>query len=245
MRLIINKGAMIFMVFMFTFIPLLTYADQFDRYRDYIDNYPNYTHDQREASIQSLEKMKTTDIEKNYLLGMLYFIQGVDAMTSSAQSKKEKPKAEDILKEPVVRGYFEKSQWDYEAVEKAHPGYKYIYCKFAELYRYSFNAEGLRKVTSLVGKINQNDRVSQCKSSIEDIAEGFASHGYANLSKAIYEEAVKSWNPYPKYMLEALGDIANVQKDTVQSKYWWKRCMDEAEKLDRKKRCENKLKGTN
>ncbi len=245
MRFTTKTLTVAFITLSLSMLPVLIYADQFDPYREYIDNYKNYSSTQREKAIQDLESLMTTDIEKNYLLGMLYFLQGVDAMTKSAQAKKEKPKAEEVLKEPTVRNYFEKSQRNYEAVEKAQPGYKYIYCKFAELYRYSFNIEGLRQVTSRVGKTNQNERISQCKSSIEDVAEGFASHGYANISQAIYEEAVKSWTPYPKYMLEALGDIANVQKDPSRSKFWWKRCVDEAEKVDRKKRCEDKLKDTN
>jgi hypothetical protein len=245
MRFAIKISTIAVMSLLFISIPILSRADQFDHYREYIDNYQKYTSYQREQSIRKLEAMKTTDIERNYLLGMLYMLQGIDSMTSFAQSKQEKPKAEEVLKEPVVRNYFEKAQQNYDAVEKAHPGYKFIYCKYAELYRYSFNDAGLRKVTSRIGSTSQSESTAQCKSAIEDIAEGFASHGYANISKVIYEEAVKNWKPYPKYMLEALGDIANVQNNPSQSKYWWKRCVDEAEKDDRKIRCQEKLKSKN
>jgi hypothetical protein len=245
MRFVIKIATIAVISLSFICIPILSRADQFDRYREYIDNYQKYTYDQREQSIRELEAMKTGDIEKNYLLGMLYMLQGVDSMTSYAQSKKEKPKAEAVLKEPVVRTYFEKAQQNYDIVEKANPGYKYIYCKYAELYRYSFNEDGLKQVTSRIGIPSQSESATQCKSAIEDVAEGFAIHGYANISKVIYEEAVKNWKPYPKYMLEALGDIANVQNDPSQSKFWWKRCVDEAEKDDRKIRCQEKLKSKN
>ncbi len=222
-------------------MPSLSSADQFDHYRKYIDNSQNYSLDQRDRSIQELEALKTADIEKNYLLGMLYLLQGIESMKASAQAKKDKPRAEDILKEPAIRRYFEKAEQNYDTVEKTNPGYKYIYCKYAELYRYSFNEDGLRRVTNRVGMVVQNERVEQCKGAIENIAEGYATYGYANLSKVIYEEAVRSWQSYPKYMLEALGDIENVRNNPAQAKYWWKRCDEEAEKSDRKKRCQDKF----
>ncbi len=245
MSFTVKIAAIVVMLLSYNCMPILARADQFDRYREHIDNYQKYTHDQREHTIQELAAMKTPDIERNYLLGMLYVLQGVDSMTSYAQSKKEKPRAEEVLKEPVIHNYFEKAKQNYDTVEQTNPGYKYIYCKYAELYRYSFNESGLRKVTSQVGRASQSESTTQCKSAIEDIAEGFASHGYANISQVIYEEAVKNWKPYPKYMLEALGDIANVQNSTSQSKFWWKRCMDEAENNDRKIRCQEKLKSKN
>jgi hypothetical protein len=243
MRFTIRVLTVCFTILSLALLPGLTYADQFDRFREYIDNYQSYSPNQRRQAIQDLEKLKTADIEKNYLLGMLYMLQGVDAMTSYAQSKREKPRAEEVLKEPSIRNYFEKAKQNYDTVEKAKPGYKYIYCKYAELYRYSFNGAGLRNVTSQIGQTGQSESTTQCKSAIEDIAEGFASHGYADISRIIFEEAVKNWKPYPKYMLEALGDIANVQNNPGQSKLWWKRCVDEAEKDDRKKRCQEKLNG--
>lgn len=215
-------------------------ADDFDGFRKYIDNYEAYSHEQRESSIQQLERMKSSNVEKNYLLGMLYFLQGVDSINLIAQSKKEKLNVNEVINETQVHEYFVKSQQQYEIVEKAHPGYKFIYCKFAELYRFSFNAEGLRQVTSRAGQVKQEENVTQCKNSLEDIAEGFAQRGYLKLSQSIYEEAIKTWKPYPKYMLEALGDIEKTHNDLVRAKSWWKRCIDEADSSG-KKRCAEKI----
>ncbi|HEX20644.1 MAG TPA: hypothetical protein ENG78_07495 [Acidiferrobacteraceae bacterium] len=218
-------------------------ADQFDRYRNIIDNYHKYTLQKRETAIVGLEATRTSSVEKRYLLGMLYFIQGVERMKIVARAQTQKPKVEVVLKEKTVQAYFQKAKANYDAVESKSPGYKYIYCKYGELYRYSFNEDGLRKVTNRIGNTTQNNRTKQCKAMLENTAEQFARYGHANLSKVIYEEAVRNWRAYPKYMLEALGDIANATKDKTKALYWWNRCVTEAERSRRKQRCVVKSKG--
>lgn len=222
-------------------LPRDTSADQFDRFRNVIDNYHKYSLQKRETVITELEATKTSSIEKKYLLGMLYFIQGTERMKVVARAKKKKPKVEEVLRDKTIQAYFQKAKANYDVVESRSPGYKYIYCKYGELYRYSFNENGLRKVARLIGKAAQNDRTKQCKAMLENAAEQFARYGHANLSKVIYEEAVKNWRGYPKYMIEALGDIAKARKDKTKSRYWWNRCVKEAERSERKKRCVTKI----
>lgn len=218
-------------------LPLVASADQFDRYRHVIDRFHEYPVQERETTIAELEGTKTSSIEKNYLLGMLYFIQGVERMKTIARAQEKKPRVEEVLKDKTVQGYFQKAEANYDAVQSTSPGYKYIYCKYGELYRYSFNEDGLRKVTRQVGRADQNDRLEQCKAMLEDVAEGFVRYGYVGLSKVIYEEAVRTWRPYSIYMLEALGDIEQVQKNKAKAVYWWKRCVAEARSTERKQRC--------
>jgi hypothetical protein len=148
--------------------------DSLDPYRNCVDNFDKYFPTERERCIRELETLRIEDVEKNYLLGMLYSLQGFHAMMASAREKKAKPRAEDVAKEPGIREYFEKAEQNYDTVEKVKPGYKFIYCKYAELYRISFNEDGLRKITNRVGGKMGNETIVQCKKLIEDIAEGFA-----------------------------------------------------------------------
>lgn len=224
-------------------LPLRAPADEFDQYRQIIDNFYKYPAQERETAITELERTKASSIEKDYLLGMLYFIQGIELMKTIARAQEKKPKAEEVLKDKTVQEYFRKAKAKYDGVESKSPGYKYIYCKYGELYRYSFDQDGLRRVTNHVGHATENDRLRQCKNMLENAAEQFVRYGYARLSKVIYEEAVKTWRPYPIYMLEALGDIEQVQQNKTKALYWWKRCVAEAESSERKQRCAAKKGG--
>ena len=225
---------------LFLFVITSAFADQFDSYRKEIDCLECFNFSEREKAIHNLENMQTKDIERNYLLGMLYFIQAIEAAKTSAQSRAETPRIEEVMEEPSVRYLFEAAEANYGAVEKASPGYKFIYCKYGELYQFWNNEQGLRNTTRLAGRAKQNENIQQCKDMLEDAAEGYAQRGFANLSKAIYEEAVKEWRPYPPYMLEALGDIAEVQKNENEAVTWWKRCVKEGSP-EAKARCEKKL----
>lgn len=219
-------------------------ADGYDEYRNIIDNYPSFTFEQRQLSITELEKSKQQDVEKYYILGMLYFIQSIDVMQKAAQSKSEKPKIEDVVSEESVSIYLNKTEENYNRVNIEHPGYKFIYCKYAELYWYSINAKGLERITKEVGGAGNNEQMDQCKSVLEDVAEKLASKGYAAISKTIYKTAVSNWSSYPKYMLEAIGDIENISNNINEAVVWWKRCASEATG-DRKKRCTSKYSALN
>lgn len=214
------------------------FADQFDSYRKPIDCIDCYTFTQREKAIHDLENMSSKDVERNYLLGMLYFIQAVEAAKTSAQSKAKKPRIDEVMAEPPVRHLFEASEANYDAVERASPGYKFIYCKYGELYRFWHNERGLRRTTVLVGRAKPNANIQQCKGMLEDAAEAYTQYDVTT-SKAIYEEAVREWKPYPPYMLEALGDIEEFQKNEKQAVTWWSRCVNEAAP-EAKARCEEK-----
>ena len=227
------------------FAPVAAQADQFDNYREQVDNYQRYSHAQRDHAIDELEQAQTTDIEKNYLLGMLYFLQGFEAMKDAVRASKKKPRIEDVRKLPEVRRYLDRSEQNYEIVERAQPGYKYVYCKFAELYGRTFNGEGMETLTYRVGKADKNERVAQCQSAIEDTAETFIRYGHEDDAGIIYAAAVKSWNPYPKYMLAALGDIANNHGNADQARAWWKRCVNEADQAGLKQHCVEQLKAPN
>lgn len=216
-------------------------ADSFDKYRMIIDNYHTYNVGDISKAIIDFEKEESADVEKNYLLGMLYFIRGFVNLREIGRSSPVKIRVEDALENNSVQSDFRYAEDNYDLVEQREPGYKLIYCKYAELYRYSFNGEGLDKITRKVGRVPQNERTQQCKASLEDIAEGYARYGYANLSRVIYKAAVLTWNPYPKYMLEAIGDIEDVRDNEKEAKMWWKRCVQEADTPARKERCLRKV----
>lgn len=224
-------------------IPGFVIADQFDEFRKYIDEYQKFTFEEREAAIAELGSIQTEDLEKHYLLGMLNFIQGFQKMLIEASARSVKPKPQEMLQIQGIRNYFRMAEKNYDIVEARSQGYKYIYCKYTELYRYSFNENGLRKITRKLGKIYLNQQAGQCKNLLEDVAQHFAAIGYARLSKAIYEEAVAEWKSHPKYMLEALGDIEKALKNDEKAAHWWSRCMAEAERDDRKDRCAAKIGG--
>lgn len=218
----------------------VAFADQFDSFRKVIDCFECYSLEQREMAIRDLEAMPVSDVEQKYLLGMLYFMQAVETAKTRAQSMAQKPRIQEVMSEPDVRDLFQKSEANYDAVEKESAGYKYIYCKYGELYRYWHNERGLRRTTVLIGRTKQNERTQQCKNMLEDVAEKYAQHGFADLSKAIYEEAVRQWKPYPVYMLEALGDIEQALKNKKQAAYWWGRCVKETDSSESRERCEKK-----
>ncbi|MDX1487798.1 MAG: hypothetical protein R3268_06330 [Acidiferrobacterales bacterium] len=226
------------------FFPLGVSAGEFDRYKQIIDNFQNYPMQERETALTELEAMKTSDIEKKYLLGMLYFIQGIERMKQIARQQKTKPKIADVLKDSTVQRYLQNAEANYDAVERTSPGYKYIYCKYGELYRYTFNKDGLKRVTNRVGNAVQNDRVLQCKAMLESAAAQFTRYGDRGLemAKVIFEEAIKTWRPYPKYMLEPLGDIEQLQNNGKRALYWWRRCVEEVEVSEIKQRCQEKIK---
>lgn len=217
-------------------------ADEFDKYRNVIDNYPSFTFEQREASISELEGSTTPDtVEKDYLLGMLSFIQGIDLMQKIAKSKPKQLAIKEVVADKEVSRYLNKAEGYYDKVNMAHPGYKYIYCKYGELYRYSANGEGLERITKEVGGIQENDRLKQCKALLEDIAEMSANYGQLLTSINIYKAAVSTWKDYPKYMLEAIGGLENALHNRAEAKIWWKRCKAEATG-ERKSRCSSNLK---
>ena len=216
-------------------------ADPFDRYREFIDNFKAYDIYQREDAINELEKYTTSDIEKKYLLGMLYFIQALETMTSIARSKPYRPKFEKVLKDSTVQKYFGLSEKNYDAVENENPGYKYIYCKYVELYRYSLNEEGLKKIVAKVGEVEENERTQQCKDMIAYVAKDFAKRGRLNISRTILDSAINSWPSYPKYMNEAMGDIEIALENHKQAMVWWERCVEEAEDEERRQRCLKKI----
>ncbi len=218
-------------------------ADSFDRYRDMIDNYQQYNPGQRGEAIAELEKIQTKDVEKDYLLGMLNFLQGTDSMVALARSKPQQPPMEEIVGDPSVQKYYQAAERAYDRVEASHPGYQYIYCKYVELYRFSLNQKGLEKTTLALGKAENNDRTAECKDLLENTAEQFASRGKVQISRAIFHAAIQSWMPYPKYMLEAMGDIENVLDKRAQAKVWWQRCVAEADGKERQTRCQEKLQG--
>lgn len=236
----LRRPLLLLFTFMCIHLPALA-VDQFEEYRNYIDNYPEYSTLQIDNAINGLKSVNSEDIEKDYLLGMLHFIQGFNRMRELALSSTNRPKPADLLKDITVQHHYHSAEEYYNAVENRTSGYKYLYCKYVELYRYSFNKEGLKRVTKLVGKSPENERLTSCKGILEDTAELMAQKGYADISKAIYEEAVVSWPQYPKYMLEALGDIERVHNNQGKASYWWKRCLDEALNSDRKNRCSDKI----
>lgn len=216
-------------------------ADEFDRYRELVDNYKNYTMAQRDEAIGRLETLRTADVEKSYLLGMLNVIQGMQSMVSMARRGPDRPRIEDVLRDPTVQKYFASAEHHYTVVERSQPGYKHIYCKLAELYRFASDEKGLEKTTIAVGRAVQNERTRQCKGLLEDIAEQYASRGRAHVSRTIYRAAIESWSPYPTYMLEALGDIEDVLANRPLARSWWERCIKEAETGERQARCQKKL----
>lgn len=175
---------------------------------------------------------------------MLYFIQGIETMKRIARQQKTKPKIKDVLKDSTVQRYLQNAEANYDAVERTSPGYKYIYCKYGELYRYTFNKDGLKRVTNRVGTAVQNDRVLQCRAMLESAAEQFTRYGDRGLemAKVIFEEAIKTWRPYPEYMLEPLGDIERLQNNDKRAFYWWSRCAKEVEVSEIKQRCQEKIK---
>jgi hypothetical protein len=242
-----SKAIKLIVLAMFLLAPLIqpleVKADQFEPYRKYIDDFPSYSAIERERAIEELTLIVSEDVEKDYLLGMLHFIQGFEGVKTFARAQKEKPKAEDVLKDIAVQKSFRASESYYDAVESRSPGYKYIYCKYAELYRASFDGEGLKRITKRIGHAPQSENIKECKNLMEDFAESLARYGYTNLSKIIYEEAVNSWNEYPEYMLEALGDIENIFQNNRRATYWWKRCVSESKSAERKQGCLEKRKG--
>lgn len=217
-------------------------ADLYATYRDVIDNYAEHNEVEIDASINSLSGVKTNDVEKDYLLGMLYFIRGFNHLNKLGSSGTVKTIADGMKNESVARD-FQQAENNYLAVEESIPGYKYIYCKLAEMYRYSLNENGLRNVTLKVGSAKPNERTNQCKVALEDFAEQFAQNGYASYSMVIYKAAIDGWKPYPKYMLQAVGDIENALGHKEQALIWWQRCAQEVKNPEFKKSCQSKAGG--
>lgn len=217
------------------------FADSFDRYREVIDNYRNYDEPERARTIKELQDLKTKDIEKNYLLGMLYYIQGFDSAMSIAKNSPKKPRLEEVVKVASVKKDFDLSEKNYDIVQKARPGYKYIYCKYVELFRVTLNGEGLKKVTLAIGKEGKSEATDQCRTLLENIAQFFATRGYGDITTTILHAAVTSWEDYPKYMLGGLGDAAQQKGKTREAKKWWQRCVKEAKRKDLRQYCKGQL----
>ena len=96
-------------------------------------------------------------------------------------------------------------------------------------------------MTTTVGQAEKTERTEQCKGVIENTAEKYAARGRVQITRTIFQAAIKNWKPYPKYMLEAMGDIEVVLNNRAQAKVWWRRCIEEAESKERKLRCRKKL----
>ncbi len=221
--------------------------DIFEKYRKIIDNNSNQTLVDRGESIKDLEKTQSSNVEKDYLLGMLYYIQVRELMQSFASDSQNKPSINEATSNPIVAKHIRSAEEYYDNVEIKQPGYKYIYCKYTELYRDTYNIDGLRRIVMKIGQAKSNPRVEDCKSMLEDTAIQFSKLGQMGepVVQAIFEEMTKSWASYPKYILEPLGDIAQFQNNTkmnTKSFYWWGRCVDEVEIDEIRNRCVSKLK---
>lgn len=219
-------------------------------YQIYIDNYQNYSLAERDRAIQEIIGLPTKDIEKNYLLGMLYYIQSIDEMNRIKSGSEKKLKITQVVEDKTVSKYILNAKMQYDQVESSSPGYKYIYCKYGELYRDTYNIQGLRETVRKVGSSKVNPRSAECKDMLENIAIQYSQYGEMGelVTQAIFEEMTKSWDDYPKYILEPLGDIAQFQNNTTNNKlshYWWNRCVSEVVEVEIRDRCAIKLKHLN
>jgi len=243
----IKAFLMIFVLAMFISVSSNASQDIFEKYRQVIDNNSTQTLITRGKAIKELERIHSSDIEKDYLLGMLYYIQARELMRSFAARSGKKPTITESTSNPIVAKHIQSAEEHYNNVETKQPGYKYIYCKYTELYRDTYNIDGLKKTVNIVGKAKSNSREDDCKRMLEDTAIQYSKLGQMGepVVQAIFEEMTKSWANYPKYILEPLGDIAQFQNNTktnTKSFYWWSRCVDEVEIDEIRNRCINKLK---
>ncbi len=221
-------------------------ADGYEKYREYINNYQRHVSAERDLAIEELERKPSSDIERDYLLGMLNYLQAREAMKLSANKSKTKPTIAEAVRDPVASRYIRQAKHYYDEVEERSPGYKYIYCKYGELYRDTYDIEGLRATVRKVGRAHPDKRVTECKKMLEDSAIQYAQYGPMGdaVVQAIFEEMTLSWPDYPKYILEPLGDIAQFQNNVATNKksaYWWNRCTHEVQEEEIKDRCIDKL----
>lgn len=222
-------------------------TDEYAQYREQIDNYQAHNSMERDRVIQELENKPSSDVERDYLLGMLNYLQIRDAMRLFAKKSKTKPTIAEAARDPVASGYIRQAKHYYDEVEQRSPGYKYIYCKYGELYRDTYDIEGLRATVTKMGRAHPNKRLTECKKMLENTAVQYAQYNSPQgdaVVQAIFEEMTLSWPEYPKYILEPLGDIAQFQNDVPtnrKSYYWWDRCAHEVEDGEIKQRCLDKL----
>ena len=219
-------------------------APDFSEFQTVVDNYNDYSLEQRDSAIKKLQALKTDSLEKNYVLGMLNFIQGFDTMRTIARFYSSKPSFEEVLAKPKVKNYFNKAEKYYKLVAEKNPDYKHNYCKLAEVYSYAFNEKGIVAITRQVGEAPQTANIETCKKSIQKYALNFSNKGYAKLTKQVYITAIKYWQPYPDYMPEAIGDIEYKFGNPQNARSWWIRCVNEAS-TQRLNRCKHKLQQLN
>lgn len=221
--------------------------DRYAPYREQIDNYQKYTVAERDRAIAELQRKPSSDVERDYLLGMLNYLQARAAMTRFAESRTTRPTMAEAAQSPVAAKYIRRAKHDYDEVEKRSPGYKYIYCKYGELYRDTYDIAGLRATVRKVGRAHPSKRLAECKSMLEGVARQYARLGNPAgdaVVQGILEEITLSWRDYPKYILEPLGDIAQLQNDSPtnkKSRYWWNRCAREVKDKEIRQRCLDKL----
>ncbi len=214
------------------------------KYRDAVDNARNYDFNQRDEIIGQLDAITTDSIDKPYLLGMLYFIQAVDAVRIVSQNTEPRPTPEQVLATPEVIQYFDLAEQSYDQVEAKTPGYRYLYCRYADLYRYRLDKHGFNKVVRLLKDASPSDENRQCRKFVEDVAAHFFTEGMLDMAQAIYRSTIKHWGDRPTYMLERMGDIENQLGEEAIAKEWWQQCQMETDDEALKKRCTLKILST-
>jgi hypothetical protein len=108
-----------------------------------------------------------------------------------------------------------------------------------------FDGKGLEGVTLRWGRPGaMNERVSAGRFWRTRRQSTAARDFSLPLSRTIYGTAVKSWDDYPEYMTEALGDIEAFLGNLEQAKAWWGWCVEEARGTEQRDRCAEKLRGT-
>jgi len=195
---------------------------------------------QLDEAIGKLEQIRVDDVEKPYLLGMLHFMRAFTRLSEKGRSA-VKMTADEAARDPAIQADFQKAKTYYDAVEKARPAYKFIYCRYAELYQYSFDRKGMSDLANRLAAAPPDEQTTQCKKFLTDVADEYGAQGYAPYASNIYRAIVASWKPFPEYMLEAIGDAEEINRNKKQARLWWKRCATESSTKDRRDRCQSKL----
>jgi len=210
-----------------------TTIDNLKPFRELVDHHEKYQIADLDRGITDLKSLQSDEIEKPYLLGMLYLIRAVAVSVKRG--------AKDHLKDADIQEDFRQSKANFDSVEAREPGYRYVYCKYAELYRYSLDEAGMRMLIHKLASNSSSVFVKECRAQIEDTGQLYASSGLLGEAKNIYAAIVNEWKPYPEYTLEALGDIEKALGHMDSAKEWWLRCVNEVQDRTRVQRCRDKL----
>ncbi|MEE8580912.1 MAG: hypothetical protein V3T33_04905 [Myxococcota bacterium] len=199
----------------------------FQAYRDVIDD-TEATVEALGKAIAELETLESKQIEKSYLLGMLHLRQALLSQKSTGDA---------------AASEFAASKRHYDSVERREPGYKYIYCKHAELYLYTRNDAGLVSIARRLGAVSANERTRECKNALEQMAKRIASSGGGSVAKGIYRAALDAWRPYPAQLAERLGDLEDADGNRAEAQRWWRACAEKTSETGRAALCRKKLSG--